>query len=176
MATLIVENGAGIANANAYGAVGQVAVDVLAFARLFASNRGVSLSLDDNVVSTQLINAVDYLESMNYVGSPVLYTQALSWPRQNVLFDPSTPFPTNQVPVQVLNAQYQLVIEQANGIVLNPSVDRSAGGFIIEQRVDVLTTRYSERVGTSSYPSMPKVTAFLRTVVIANVAMRTVRV
>lgn len=176
MATLIVETGVGIPSANVYGDTGQVAADVIAAATLFALNRGIVLSPDPLIVGPQLINATDYLEAQNYVGSAVLYTQALSWPRQNVLFDPSTPFPTNKIPQQLLNAQYQLVIEQANGININPSVDRSAGGYIIEERVDVLTTRYSERIGTSSYPTMPRVTAFLRTIIIGTIAMRTLRV
>lgn len=164
---LVIEDGSGVPGANSYGTI--------AGARLYASNRGIILGTDA-AVTTQLILATDYLEGLSYVGSQVLYTQALSWPRQNVLFDPSTPFPTNQIPPQLIAAEYQLVLEQFNGINLQPTVDRSTGGFILEERVDVLTTRYSERVGTTSQPTMPKVTSLLRTLVIPSVALRTLRV
>jgi hypothetical protein len=175
--TLNIEDGSGIANANAYGEdAGDVAADILAACRAFALNRGVVLSADDPTLSTQLINATDYLETFNYVGSPVSYTQSLSWPRNNVQFDPDNPFPANAIPIQLVYAQYQLCIEQFNGINLMVTVDHSQGGFVIEDKTDVLMTKFSERIGTTVQPTMPKVAAYLRSLVIPSIALRTLRV
>lgn len=167
---LIVEDGSGVANANSY--------ETLAGVRAYALNRGVVLSAVDSVVIAQLILGTDYLESFaqQYVGAPTSYTQALSWPRQQVQFDPDNPFPTNKIPVQLIAALDQCVIAQFQGIVLMPTVDHSAGGFVIEDKVDVLTTKFSERIGTTSAPLLPSVMSLLQSLLNPNVSLKTVRV
>lgn len=151
---LIIENGTGVANANSYGD--------LADCRDYATARGVTLGSDADV-TVKLILATDYLEALEYVGRKVLNSQALSWPRQCVQFDFDTPFPTNQIPANLILAQYQLVIEQANGIIIQPSTDYAGqGGFIIEDKTGPLDTKYSERIGVTSEPLTPKVTSLLR--------------
>lgn len=164
---LIVETGAGVANANSYGTV--------AGARSYATDRGVVLSADDNIVISQLINATDYLESLNYVGVPVLNTQSLSWPRNQVQYDPDTPFPNNQIPVDLVAAQYELVIAQAAGFVIQPTTSYANGGYVLEESVDVIRTKYSEKIGTTSAPLMPKVRALLRNITIATPALQVIR-
>lgn len=164
---LIVEDGTGVANANTYG--------TLVGARAYASDRGVTLSVDDAIVSSQLILAMDYLEGQDYVGRPVSFTQALSWPRSQVQFDPDNPFPDNEIPPQLISAEYQLVIEQFNGIELEPSVDHEEG-FIIEDKVDVLLTKFSEKVGTTSQPILTKVDALLRSIILHIPMLRSVRI
>lgn len=168
---LIIEDGSGVTGANSY-------IDA-AGARAYATARGVTLDPSDAVVEAQLINAMDYLEGLNYKGSPVSVTQALEWPRKNTVyaFDPTTPFPSNQIPVSLVDAQCQLVIEQANGIDIEPTVAGNGGvaGAIIEDKVDVLTTRYSDKIGTTSEPIMPKVNALLRGLVVPSF-LKTVRV
>lgn len=165
---LIVEDGSGVPDANSYG--------TLAGARAYASDRGVTLSATDADVIPLLINATDYLEDFDYVGQPVSYTQSLSWPRINVQFDPANPFPDDELPPQLVAACYQAVIEQFNGITLQPSVDYSAGGYVTEDKTDVLTTKYSERIGTTTQPLLPKVDSLLRTITVPTPALRTLRV
>lgn len=164
---LVVEDGSGVAGANSYATLAQ--------AHAYAADRGVTLG-DDAAITAQLINATDYLESFDYIGSPVSFTQSLSWPRINVIFDPDNPFPSNEIPPQLVAANCQLVIEQANGIVIQPSVDHASGGFITQEKVDVLEVRYSERIGTTSQPLMPKVATLLRTLIVTQLALRTVRI
>lgn len=167
---LIVEDGSGVTNANSYG-------DLIG-ARAYAADRGVVLSTDDDVVTSQMINAMDYLESKDYLGAPISFTQPLSWPRKQLQYDPDTPVPEDVIPPQLVDAQYQLVIEQFNGIKIQPSTSGASGtaGAIIEKRVDVLMTRYSDRIGTTSQPMMPKVDALLRGLILSTPALRTVRV
>lgn len=167
---LTVEDGSGVPNANSYGTI--------AGARAYAVDRGIALSATDSVVSSQLIIGTDFLESFadRYVGRPTSFTQSLSWPRKCVNFDPDNLFPSNQIPVSLVQALYQAVIEQSNGIDLQPTVDHTQGGFIIQEKVDVLETRYSERIGTTSDPLLPKVMALLSGLLNPKIAMTTVRV
>lgn len=154
---IIIEDGTQVVNANSY-------VD-LATVRSYALNRGVALSVTDDVVAAQLILAKDYIESKNdeFVGSRVTTTQVLSWPRQNVLQFDGSFLPTNTIPQALKDAQCQLVIEQFNGIVLMPTTDPASGGFVTHEKVDVLETTYSERVGTTREPIMRAVDALLKT-------------
>lgn len=167
---LIVEDGTGVANANSYGTIGA--------ARSYAVDRNITLSATDSVVSGQLVMGTDYLESFaqQFVGSPTSPTQALSWPRQNVMANSDTPFPSNSIPIDLIHALFECVIAQFNGVELQPSVDHSGGGFIIEEKVDVIDTKFSERIGTTSQPMLPKVLALLAGLLNPNVALRTVRV
>jgi hypothetical protein len=166
--TLTVENGTGVAGANTY-------VD-LADCRAYALARGVVLSVTDSVVETQLILAMDYLEALDYIGAQVSNVQKLSWPRKNILIDPDTPFPSNEIPPNLIAAECQLVIEQFNGVNLQPSYNLTGGaGAILEEKVDVLDTKFSEKIGTTSEPVMPKVIALLRHLVLPIPFLRTVR-
>lgn len=167
---LIVEDGTGVANANSY--------ITLAVARTYASLRGIVLSVDDPTLTAQVILAADFLESFaqQYVGSPTLFTQSLSWPRQGVLFDPNNPYPNNQIPIQLLNAQCEAVIAETAGIILQPTTDYGTSGFVVEEKVDVLTTKYSEHIGTSGEPILRKVMACLVMLLNPAVAIKTVRV
>lgn len=167
---LIVEDGTGVANANSYTTLSQ--------ARAYALLRGIVLSADDSILTAQIILATDYLESfaLQYVGQPTSYTQSLSWPRKSVQFDPDNPYPSNAIPPQLISAQCQAVIEEFNGITLQPSVDRSQGGFVTESKVGPLDTKYSEKIGTTSEPFLPKVSALLSALLNPGVALKTVRV
>lgn len=164
---IVIEDGTGIANANSYGS--------LAGARSYASDRGIVLSSDDVIVSALLVNATDYLESFDYVGKQKTNTQSLSWPRSCVLYPDASSFPDNAIPGQLIKAQYQAVIDQAGGIDLQPSVDVSQG-YITESKVDVLMTKFSESVGTSRQPFLPKVFQLLDGLLSTSPALRVVRV
>lgn len=163
---LIPEDGTGVSTANTYGSV--------AGAKGYALDRGITL-LSDEIVSGQLINATDYLESFDYVGQRKTITQGLSWPRTGVVYPDGTPFPDNAIPTQLINAQYQAVIDQFNGIELEPSISMEAG-FVIEDKIDVILTKYSESVGTSQQPTLPKVFNLLKGLLITVPALRTVRI
>ncbi len=167
---LIIEDGSGVPNANSYGD--------LAGARAYALARGIALSITDSVVESQMILAMDYLESFDYRGAPISFTQPLSWPRKELQFDSDDPVPLNYIPPSLVEAQYQLVIEQFNGINLQPTFNNNSGGAgaVVEEKTDVLSTRYSERIGTTSQPVMPKVDALLRGLKIFTPFLRTVRV
>lgn len=169
--TIILEDGTGIADANAY----VDAADVRAYALL----RGITLPAAPesgvDPVEPLLILASDYLQAQRYIGFPATTTQALAWPRKMYLWQDGSLFPK-----QIVAAQCQLVIEQAvNNVVLQPS---TVGGtqFITREKVDVIETQYSEKLGTLSTPTMPSVNAILDGLVIrgggSGALLQTVRV
>lgn len=153
--SLIVEDGTGKTDSQTY-------VDA-AGARTYASSRGVTLSTDDAVVESQLLQAMDYLESIydKYQGEQVNPgVQALQWPRDDVyLFGSVAPFPDTQIPPQLIAAQVQLVMQMAAGVSLMPT---RTGPFVTEDTVGPITTKYSEKIATSSIPFMPAVDAALK--------------
>jgi hypothetical protein len=149
---LIVEDGSGVVGANSY--------ITLAFARNYAATRGVTLSNDDTALSVLLVKATDYLETkrFQYLGYLVNPLQALAFPRNNLFFGYSS-IPSNVIPIGIQNAQAELVIEQTNGVDLQPTV--IGGPVIVRERIDVIETQYSERL-QQSQPFFPKVDALLR--------------
>lgn len=158
---LIIEDGTAKPDANAYVAVADV--------RTFATDRGVDLSgLSDNSVIALILKATDYLESLGprYVGSVSTGTQALSWPRLNVINQDGSSFPSSgpaSIPLALKNGQCQLCLEVNNGVDLLPTVDNNVtGGFVVREKTDVLETQWSERVGTLKQPLMPKVDRWLQ--------------
>ena len=186
MSIIVVEDGTGIANANAYATAATV--------RAYATLRGVTLpdaGTGIDPVETLLINAMDYMESLRYIGVKASQTQALSWPRVLLYPFENYPFYTYDIlnyqetfdpsyyvmPTKLVAALCQVVIEMNNGILPLPT---TPGGtqFVTREKVDVIETVYSERLGTLATPTMMLVNALLRGLVIVGNGSRiqTVRV
>lgn len=165
---LIVETGAGVANANSYVSLEE--------AREFALLRGVTLTEDDDALTALLVKATDYLEmfSLRYVGALVAVDQALSWPRSDVVIYDEV-FAEDAIPEALKKAQMLLVMEQANGVNIMPTV---TGNFVKRRKVGPIETEYSERVQTDALPSFPHVTALLDSLLAlsSGFALTTVRV
>jgi hypothetical protein len=135
--TIVVEDGTGVANANSYQTV--------ANARAYALQRGISLSANDDVVGAQLVNATDYLESLEceYQGkrTDCETPQALAWPRKCVVLC-CEDFPDNQIPKNLTAAQNTLVIAQHSGVNLFPNVGPS--DYVIREKVGPIETEYAD--------------------------------
>lgn len=110
-------------------------------AREYALARGVTLSADDVVVERLLVNASDYLESLEdrYQGERVSAAQPLPWPRSGVYLFGSE-VASDSIPAQLKRAQMQLAIDAVNGD-LQPT---GAGREIVRQKVDVIETEYAQ--------------------------------
>lgn len=76
MATITVETGTGSASSNSY-------ISVADF-ETYASDRGITLT---GVSSELLIMAMDYIESMKFIGNKNTSEQALQWPRVYAYLD-----------------------------------------------------------------------------------------
>lgn len=166
---LIIEDGTNPTGANSYATAAE--------ARTFASARGVVLSADDAVVEPMLINANDYLESLEtkYKGARVIPTQPLAWPRIRVyLFNSQSPLAPNVIPGQLKQAQIQLVIEEAAGNILQPT---GKGREVLIQKVDVIETTYAQTGSSTIRPTLNKALDLLSPLLIASgMTLRTLRV
>lgn len=139
--TIIVEDGTIVANANSY-------IDQ-ATAREYAAQRGVTLSTDDDVVGAMIINSMDYIESFEceFAGERVSTEQELSWPRQDAyLCGSDIPFPSDQIPKDLIKAQCASVIVLSQGLVLMPNIQ--ATDYVTEETVGPITTKYANPIET----------------------------
>lgn len=169
---LIVEDGTGLTNSQTYASA--------VLARSYATLRGITLPAAPadpapDPVEVWLIQAMDYLNSLSFVGKRATATQALDWPR--VLCWTWAPSAV-ALAADLISAQCQLVIELSNGVDLLPTTEGGAAGqFVVREKVDVIETQYSERLGTLNTPTLRKVNALLRDLVVnGSGTVRTVRV
>lgn len=154
---IIVEDGSGKTNANSY-----IDVD---FARAYAESRGFSFPVDTEV-EPWIVNACDFVESFaeQFKGNRKTATQALSWPRTNVVID-GEKFPDDKIPTQLKLAQAQAVVEQSQGSVLQPPITDYA---VRREKVDVIEVEYATGGGQNNTatvtltPKFPKVEQWLR--------------
>lgn len=151
--SLIIEDGSIVANANSYATVPEI--------QAYALARGFNLPTTVDDVEVLALKAMDFLEGKRayYQGSKTNpANQELQWPRTGVKID-CFDFPSDAIPKELGNAQMQLCIESYNGIDLQPTTEQ---GFVTEDTVGPLTTKYSEKVGTSTGPNMTAVDSLLQ--------------
>lgn len=149
---LIVEDGSIVANADSY-------ID-LAYARAYATARGVTLPADDAEAEALAYKAMDYLEGKRaeYQGDKTdPLNQELQWPRTGVKID-CTEVASDFIPKELKQAQARLMIEANAGVEIQPT---RSGGFIVEDTTGPLTTKYSEKIGVGVEPTISAVDALL---------------
>lgn len=156
---VVVENGTVVAAANSYITV--------ATARDYATARGVTLDPSDAVVEQLILHSMTYLESLRYVGARTAPdVQELSWPRYGAVVD-GREFLENQIPPNLIKAQCQIVMEQAQGVSLFKSQAAGAAQpFVKREKVSVIETEYATpKDGADearATATMPVVDALLR--------------
>lgn len=162
---LIVEDGTIVENANSYL--------TLAAIRSYAASRGVTLSAVDATLEAQVLGVMTYLESFRakYQGVKVSSAQSLQWPRYGVYID-GFAFESNEIPIEIKNAECELVISVHSGVDLMPNV---TGNFVTFEKVGPIETRYSEYTSTSGQPSLPIVDSLLKPLLKQNLGMGLVR-
>lgn len=140
---IIVEDGSGVANANSYNSEAELTA--------FATDRGITLTADEDVL---LIKAMDYIESLNYIGYRTSTTQALSFPRTCIVID-GVCIDSDEIPPQLKKAQLHLAVAIDGGY--NPLATSTQG--IKRKRVDVIEVEYMD--GSSAAPVIKSVNAYL---------------
>ncbi len=102
---ITVETGAIVANANSY-------VSTTDFTT-YATARGITLT---SGAETLLVQAMDYIESLAYIGTKYTAAQGLQWPRSGVYIDGYL-FDYDDIPQELINAQMQvaMAIDVGNG-------------------------------------------------------------
>ena len=149
---ITVETGTGSATANSYASV--AAADAYIDLRLLT---GWSALLTANKEAA-LVSATDYIEAAYreaWQGYRVTKTQALSWPRSEVVVD-TFPVDANLVPVAVVNACIEMAYRSSQGSVLI----EDQGQLVVREKVDVIETEYAEFSDPAQkYPFVSKLLA-----------------
>lgn len=137
MPTIVVEDGSNVANANSY-------VD-LAYLSSYAEKRGLTLPQTQTDKEIFLLRAMDYLEvrRSDWQGVKSESDQPLQWPRKGVEIDCEA-FPADAIPVELKNAQCQLVVEQQKRTPLFPKPRTSSSeGYVTEKTIGPLTKKFA---------------------------------
>ena len=170
--TITVEDGSNVANANSFVTIAE--------ARSYAVERGVTLPVADDSLAVMLIKACDYLEAQanRYQGEITNESQALQWPRIDVYISGSkTAFPSNAIPKQLKSAQSSLVVAISEGVDVMPNY--SAGGFVTEETVGPITSKYAVPSKIGITPTLTNVEALLQPLfgsTLTGFVLRTTRV
>ena len=137
---IIVENGSIVAGANSYVSL----ID----ARTILAAYGQDLNTDDTIAEQELLSAARYIESFrnSFKGIKSTREQTMQWPRRNAYIDGYL-IPTDEIPVELVNAQAFAAYEVSAGNNLQPTDD---GRKIASEKVDVLEVSYFESSATSS--------------------------
>jgi len=144
MATIIVEDGTVVAGANSYASESELIN--------YASDRGVVLTAATDVL---LIKAMDYIESLSFIGSKGSEGQPLQWPRKDVYIDGfyagSATIPAALKTGQIATA---LAIDSENSPLAN--VERATK----REKVDVIEIEYMS--SAAAQPIVKTINAAMR--------------
>lgn len=89
---------------------------------------------------SSLIQATDYLNTLDWVGSKAAPGRVMAWPRVGVIDEDSYPISKNEVPLGVVDATCYLAGLVYGGTNLFPVLER--GGRIEEEQVGSLRTKF----------------------------------
>ena len=127
MATIIVEDGSGLTNSNSYISEAELST--------FATDRGVTLS---GTASVLLIKAMDYIETLCFIGTKYNEEQALQWTRDGVYID-GYYIERSTIPQQLKDAQAWMAISIDSGVNPFDTLDRVAR----REKLDVMEVEYA---------------------------------
>lgn len=110
MATIVVEDGTIVSGANSY--VSEATLTT------YATDRGVTLTTGTAVL---LILAMDYVESLDFIGYQYTEDQALSWPRTDAKKDDIYWYDSNEIPQKLKDGlcEVALAIDAGNSPAAN---------------------------------------------------------
>ena len=138
------ETGAGLSNSNSYASVAQ--------ADAYYADRGNTAwaALSTTEKEQALVKATDYLEATyrsSWKGYRVTSTQALSWPRVEVVAD-SFPIPSSIVPLPVVYSCAEMALRSTTTELI-----ADQGQTVKREKVDVLEVEYQDYSDpTERYP------------------------
>lgn len=135
MATIVQEDGTGLTTSNSYATEAQLTT--------YATDRGVTIAGTNSVL---LIQAMDYIESFNFKGDKYSSTQALQWPRLNVVLD-GYYLDRDTLPVLLREAQMEVALSVDGGD--NPMANEARE--TIREKVDVIEVEYSSNALNKAY-------------------------
>ena len=164
---IVVEDGSGVANADSYVTVAE--------ARAYASKRGFTTldALTDGEVEAKIILAMDMVEGYRdrFKGSKTSSTQALQWPREDVVID-GIEIANDNIPTELKNALSQLTVDAVN-TTLQPNL---GGRTVTKEKVDVVEIEYAAQGAAADYTVFDKFEKMLAPLLSSTGPLYTVRV
>ncbi len=139
---IIIEDGTIVSGANSY-----VTVDEL---ETYADDRGITLTGDPEQL---LIQAMDFLESLNYIGIKKDKDQDLQWPRCGVYIDGYC-FPNDEIPKELKKSQLSVAvsIDQGNGplsVVERTTKSETVGPISVTYMDDASSTNIDRNISAN---------------------------
>jgi hypothetical protein len=128
MATIVVEDGTGLANSNSYASEAQLTT--------YAADRNVTVT---GTAAVLLITAMDYIEQQPFKGNKNTKEQALQWPRFSVWID-SYSIDSDEIPLLLLEAQMEAALAVDAGNNPSGTVDRATK----REKLDTLEVEYMD--------------------------------
>lgn len=130
---LIVEDGTGKIDAQTYATAAQLVT--------YAAARTLTIPATTPEQESLLLKAMDYLESLRYIGSRYTQEQSLSWPRTDAYVDGWLQTYT-VIPARLVQAQLQLAIDSIT-VNLLPNIAPGTKGAVVEETVGAITVKYA---------------------------------
>jgi hypothetical protein len=143
---LVVEDGTLVSGADSYV--------TLAEFKAWADKRGVTYGTD-SAVTQQIYRAMDYIESLNFIGEKSDENQALQWPRDQVVID-GYYIDSDEMPNELKVAVYESIKAELDGDSRMTASDRRT----ISEKVGDLQVTYANNADVKR--SIPAVTKALR--------------
>jgi hypothetical protein len=143
---LVVEDGTLVSGADSYV--------TLAEFKAWADKRGVIYGTD-SAVTQQIYRAMDYIESLNFIGEKSDENQALQWPRDQVVID-GYYIDSDEMPDELKVAVYESIKAELDGDSRMTASDRRT----ISEKVGDLQVTYANNADVKR--SIPAVTKALR--------------
>lgn len=143
---LVVEDGTLVSGADSYV--------TLAEFKAWADKRGVTYGTDE-AVTQQIYRAMDYIESLNFIGEKSDENQALQWPRDQVVID-GYYIDSDEMPNELKVAVYESIKAELDGDSRMTASDRRT----ISEKVGELQVTYANNADVKR--SIPAVTKALR--------------
>ena len=131
----------------------------------YALARGITITGSPSVL---LLLAMDYLATLEdrWQGERTSAAQPLAWPRTGVYLY-GTLLADDAIPQSLKDAQCRLAMDSDAGSVLLPTVPVGGRGSMIEQKVDVITTKWAEGYNNSQ-PIFTAANALLKPLMVAG--------
>jgi hypothetical protein len=154
------ENGTIVANANTYASW----ADLQAFCTLYGDTAPASQAIGEGL----LLKAMDKLAEYQgrWQGWRVSPDQALDWPRADVWRDGYL-LASNAIPRELFYAQMRLALD-AQSVELQPTIEPSTPGPVIEETIDVITLKYANPSNVRSVSAFARAEALLAVLLTRN--------
>jgi hypothetical protein len=145
-ATIVVETGAIISGANSYVSAADLTT--------YGTDRGITISAANP--EDLIIEAMDYIESLEFIGDQYTEDQALVWPRSGAVKKKHWYYDNDEIPQALIDGlcEVALAIDAGNSPIAN--IDRTT----IKEKVGPVEVQYKE--GSSSSTIVKKINTKLK--------------